>query len=150
MCTVHFVTRCFVKTRMHSSRMRTVRCSSRLLGGVCPGGLSAQGGCLPQCMLGHTSPPVDRILDTRLWKYYLSATSFADGKDMNLNLSIISAIKHSEDTSHRLVALSLAPFFLWFNRLSGWQLSIINTRSSSIKNAKVAKLTVTVVRPWLI
>ena len=50
-------------TRMHSSRMRTVRCSSHrgvsvregLPGGgggvcpgdVCPGGVSAQGGCLP-------------------------------------------------------------------------------------------------------
>ena len=52
------------KTRMHSSRMRTVRCSSRLLGGgsgpggVClPGGSACQGGlpvrgCLPamECM----------------------------------------------------------------------------------------------------
>ena len=61
--------------------------------GVCPGvsaqgsclprGVSAQGclprrgGCLPRCMLGYT--PTDRILDTRLQKHYLSATSFADG-----------------------------------------------------------------------
>ena len=54
---------------MHSSRMRTVRCSSRLpglsvQGGVCPGGVCpgwgvvCSGGCLPQCMLGHTSPPL--------------------------------------------------------------------------------------------
>ena len=82
--------------------MRTVRCSSRLLGvstqgvlsrgfagGVCPGGLSgegvsAQGGCLPwgvfaqgvipACTEADTSP-VDRILDTHLWKYYRAATS---------------------------------------------------------------------------
>ena len=27
--------------------MRTVRYSSRLLGGVCPGGVSAREGCLP-------------------------------------------------------------------------------------------------------
>ena len=33
----------FSETRMHSSRMRTARSSSRLLG----------GGCLPQCMLGY-------------------------------------------------------------------------------------------------
>ena len=33
------------KTRMHSSRMRTARSRSRLLGG---------GGVLPQCMLGYT------------------------------------------------------------------------------------------------
>ena len=34
-------------TRMHSSRMRTVRNSSRLLGegGTCPGGVPAHGGC---------------------------------------------------------------------------------------------------------
>ena len=32
-------------TRMHSSRMRTARSSSRWM-----------GGCLPQCMLGYTTP----------------------------------------------------------------------------------------------
>ena len=65
------------KTRMHSSRMYTVRCSGRRGGcipactgwgcvypsmhwaGVCP------GGCPPQCMLGYT-PLVGRILDTCL------------------------------------------------------------------------------------
>ena len=45
-----------LKTRMYSSRMRTVRCSGRLLGvstrgSVCPRGVSAwgvsAGGCLP-------------------------------------------------------------------------------------------------------
>ena len=36
-------------TRMHSSRMRTVRCSNHLVGGggvVCPGGVCLPGGCL--------------------------------------------------------------------------------------------------------
>ena len=60
--------------------------------GVCPEGVSAQqgvlarrsvcqGGCLPRgCPPGGVHlPPVDRILDTRWWKHYLSATSFADG-----------------------------------------------------------------------
>ena len=49
------------KTRMHSSRMRTVRCSDRLDGcvqggvrGVCVQGVSAWG-CTP--------PPVDRMTD---------------------------------------------------------------------------------------
>ena len=46
-------------TRMHSSRMRTVRCSGR------PGGRGLPGGCLPRgmlplplayCMLGYTPP----------------------------------------------------------------------------------------------
>ena len=108
---------------MHSSRIRTVRCSSHLgrrgglprgsvcLGGVClPGGGVCLGrgvfqggsawGCLSggvcpgsvclsegaeggsACQMGVT-PPLDRILDTRLWKHYLSATSFADGKKRN-------------------------------------------------------------------
>ena len=85
------------QTRMHSSRMRTVRslsvCCSLfpggclvpggvwpggclLHGGVCsrgvsgPGGLSAPGGSgsgggIPACTEADT-PPVDRILDTRL------------------------------------------------------------------------------------
>ena len=43
------------KTRMHSSRMRTARCSRHLLegegsaqgGGVCPGGVCLPEGCLP-------------------------------------------------------------------------------------------------------
>ena len=61
----------FILTRMHSNRMRTVRCSSRLLGG---------GGCLPRvCLLGvclgvclvcprgvsGRRPLVDRVLYTR-------------------------------------------------------------------------------------
>ena len=32
----------------------------------------------------YTSHPVDRILDTRLSKHYLSTTSFADGNDVNV------------------------------------------------------------------
>ena len=41
---------------MHSSRMRTVRCSGRV-GGVCLGGVH---------LTPAPPPPVDRILDTRL------------------------------------------------------------------------------------
>ena len=90
-------------TRMHSSRMRTVRCSGR------PGGgsawrVSAQGGVChtalhiacwdthPQpsaCWDTHPTPPSacwdtppDRILDTRLWKHYFSANTLADGNDV--------------------------------------------------------------------
>ena len=44
--------------------MLTVRCSD----------CRRRDGCLSECMLGYT-PPVDRILDTRLWKHYLSATT---------------------------------------------------------------------------
>ena len=66
--------------------MRTVHCSSHLpgggvsaQGGVCPG-VSTQGG-LPGGGGVHL-PPVDRILDTRLWKHCLSTTSFADGNNV--------------------------------------------------------------------
>ena len=43
-------------TRMHSSRMRTVRSSSRLLlgGGVSVPGESALGGCIPACTEADT------------------------------------------------------------------------------------------------
>ena len=57
-------------------------------GGVCLGEVSAWGclpgglprGCLP-VFPGrvYTSSSVDKIVDTRLWKHYLSTTSFADG-----------------------------------------------------------------------
>ena len=54
-----YVTKNYAETRMHSSRMRTVHCSNRLLGlpggGVClpggcvwPGRVSGHGGCLPR------------------------------------------------------------------------------------------------------
>ena len=60
------------RTRMHSSRMRTVRCSGRR-GGYLPGGVSAQGrvsgqagGCLPPpCEQNHRC----------LWKHYLAVTT---------------------------------------------------------------------------
>ena len=60
------------KTRMHSSRMLTVRCSGRLLGGgvsaqgvcdqgvcVCPGALSASPGGTS----ARSPPPMNRITD---------------------------------------------------------------------------------------
>ena len=64
--------------------MRTVRSNIRL-----PGEVSAQGGGMSGVVSArevfakggvYTPPAVDRILDTRLWKHYLSATSFVDGK----------------------------------------------------------------------
>ena len=62
-------------TRMHSSRMRTARCSSHLLegclprqGGVCPG-----RECLPVGVC-RTSPPRGQN-DRCLWKHYLATTT---------------------------------------------------------------------------
>ena len=58
--------------------MRTVQCYSRLLGGgVCSEGVCLPGGVCPGGVWQTT--PMDRILDTRLWKHYLSTTSFVDG-----------------------------------------------------------------------
>ena len=36
-------------------------------------------GYVPSAAVAVSAAPVDRILETRLWKHYLSATSFADG-----------------------------------------------------------------------
>ena len=84
----YLVTSCFssrlqlCETRMHSSRMRTVRCSGHRGRGVCPWGCLLRGVCLgvsawgrvstpggpargdvSQHAMGQTHPPVDRILD---------------------------------------------------------------------------------------
>ena len=66
---------------MHSSRggyLTTEGC----LPGVVSAWESLPRGRLPRGGV-HLPPPlpVDRMLDTRLWKHYLSATSFADDKN---------------------------------------------------------------------
>ena len=71
-----------IATRMHSSRMRTARsCSCR--GGLHqahpPGSRNPSDQIPPRAgtpvgpgtPLWYHTPPVDRILDTRFWKYYL-------------------------------------------------------------------------------
>ena len=89
------------RTRLHSSRMHTARLltvSSSMHyaaggwsaprgvlsalgdGGVCSRGVSAPqevccsrgGGGIPACTEADPPPPVDRILDTCYWKYYLA------------------------------------------------------------------------------
>ena len=74
---------------MHSSRMRTVRCSGRRGGGVvCPSAcwnMSAGGGsapvhagiCLPKggvCPSAHT-PPVNTMTDRQVQKHYPTVTT---------------------------------------------------------------------------
>ena len=68
--------------------MRTARFSGH-------GGWCLPGGCTPpvHCMVGYThiTPPLDRILDTRLWKYYLPATTVAGGnKEQKEEMKFIS------------------------------------------------------------
>ena len=66
-------------------------------GGACLGGMHARGACVPgdvhtwgACILGACvpggrgcvpHPSVDRILDKRLWKHYLPATTVAGGNE---------------------------------------------------------------------
>ena len=59
--------------KKHTGKVREF-CQSGKVGTLQEGGVSAcQGG------VSGRHPPVDRILETRLRKHYLSATSFADG-----------------------------------------------------------------------
>ena len=54
-------------------------------GCVCSGGVClVRGVCIPACTEADTLPPprVDRILDTRLWKYYLGPTSLRPVKTL--------------------------------------------------------------------
>ena len=52
-----------MQTRMHSSRMRTVRCSSRLGGGCLPEGGVCLGGVWTAGVYTSPIPPVDRMTD---------------------------------------------------------------------------------------
>ena len=64
-------------------------------GGVCQGGVCqmvSAWGCLPQCMLGYTPLPVNRMTDRQVYKHYLSATSFADGKYFCMLVNIFGEI----------------------------------------------------------
>ena len=83
MCCSYLVTTIIQRARMHSSRMRTVRCSYRL-GGCLPGGVSSQWGeeCLPRgvclpnwgggvCPVGCTPSP-DPEVETPLWTKFLT------------------------------------------------------------------------------
>ena len=99
------------KTRMHSSRIHTVRCSgcrgggNVCLGAVCPRGCLLGGVYLPRPRSRHApcrlrdrclpdpesdtpSPPPPHTLWTEflthLWEHYLSATTVADGKNPQL------------------------------------------------------------------
>ena len=86
---------------MHSSRMRTTAAVA-VSGGVCQGVRVPGRRCLPRGGLprgvsaqeeGIPPPIVDIILDTGLRKYYLSATTVADGNELGLTNSLKKAQK---------------------------------------------------------
>ena len=109
-----------LRTRVHSSMMRTVRCSARLYCHACLPYHAYPLLCMPllPCSpptthapchahpLPHmhvpqprTPPPtVDRRNDTCLWKHYLSATTVADGN------KIMQRDKHKNLILNRLYA----------------------------------------------
>ena len=70
---------------------------------ACPGGHECPGG-MP-CM-----PPVDRFLDTRLWKHYLPATTVAGGKYVTAGQCTVSASVYS-CPSHYILLQILAQIF---------------------------------------
>ena len=69
---------CLKWNHLHESIPKTSRmCTVSSWGmGVSVHGVSTYGGV---CLRGVHYRPPDRILDTRLWKHYLSATTVADG-----------------------------------------------------------------------
>ena len=65
-----------------------------LPGGGCLGGCLPKGSvCLGGVCLGVCIPPVDRILDTPLWKHYLSATIVAGGNNFHYPIKINWALR---------------------------------------------------------
>ena len=111
------------------------------LGGVCPerGGVCIGGGvCLERggvCLGGVHLSPVDRILDTHLWKHYLSTTSFADGLLIVSDLAIF-------DGNPRLVAVSTLTLVQIWTRVTGPQAQCRSTyrhRSETLTQTEVNK-----------
>ena len=109
---------------MHSSRMRNICCSGRLRGclpggSVCPGGMSAQGGCLADI------PLVNRMLvKTLLCRNYLADGNHyhpqrSCGKVMFLNLCVILCTEGSPYGKERAVRILLElPFLVWVRVLT--------------------------------
>ena len=135
-------------TRMHSSRMRTARFCPYLPactapgepawgvyqpgGCTCPGGVPARGVYLPGMYLprgctcpGTPRPPVNRILDTHYWKYYLAPTSLRVVTRMHSSMMrTIRSSSHVYPSKHWAVY----PRMHWAGRASaqgclpgGWQ-----------------------------
>ena len=143
---------------MHSSRMRTIRCSGRLgwrfacrgvclgEGSVCPKVGPAQGGvCLgvytpwtqrqthPRLRGRHTPAPVDRIIDTSLWKHYLSGTTVSDSKNIDLDKMTLKKywFPTSKETIHIIsfqpISKKRAPQSIhWLSVVSLW-MNVIGT-----------------------
>ena len=83
-------------TRMHSSRMRTVGCSDRLLGEGClPGGVFAHGGCLSD------TPSVNIMTD--------AYENVADGNKKVWEGNVFTPVCHSVQSGWRGVSRKTPP-----------------------------------------
>ena len=138
-------------TRMHFSRMRTVRCSCHLSyhsHSLChaPPSMHAPSShhtwpptchaCpLPCTPLTMNAPPpvttVGRVLDTPLWKHYISATTVADG---NHGKAIcIVGILYSESRAMN-IDHEIIDVFHW-SRLIGYWCQLMNIWPLQLCNA---------------
>ena len=108
---------------------------------VAMGGWFALGGCLPGGCLPKEGwstslfplyagihpphPPVDRMNNSRLWKHYLPATSFAGGKNQNAKTSYLlcygSSFHWKRVSRQRNRAILRKPLqLLWSSGLDVW------------------------------
>ena len=81
----------FQKTRMHSSRIHTICCSSHL-GGCLPGGRCQPSRLFAQSAVCQTSPPPCGQNDRCLWKHYLATTMFQTVKMHGIDPPLLNAV----------------------------------------------------------
>ena len=146
--------------------MRTARSSSRLLGrgwsgsvhaGIHPWGVGIETHHHPQvwtwrppqldpstppgCGSGDLPPPVNRILDTRFWKYYLAPTSLrAVIKEENICLTSLTACKMRYPLNLVLESWE----YLWFY----WTFCIV-ILVYGLKLHKLSIHTLVILQKWL-
>ena len=121
------------------------------LGGVCPrgclpGGLYPSihwvgrgwvypsmhwpGGCLLQCKLGYTPTPMDRVLDTRLWKHYLSTTTLQMVQIVtNITLTGSAMVNWNRRLLIKGVTTVIMVNVCALGHFVGWSVSIKGSRS---------------------
>ena len=73
--------------------------------------------CMPPAI--HVPPPVDRILNTHLWKHYLSATAVADGKKWH-------HVKGIQEISVSILVVLITPLRCFF--LLQMQITLFNLK----------------------
>ena len=113
----------FLKTRMHSSRMRTGRsltvCWSLLPGGVWSRGGVWSGGCLVRGGLSQhalrQTPPVDRQTPVKIlpWPNFVAAGKNIKIRKSNLNNTPMSPRDGKVGKRMKLLKIKLQTYFYW-------------------------------------